>query len=200
MSKIKLLNMINEYSLEGKNEELVDLLNEMFDNGEYKAYLNLIFNAISITQMYGFLAYLTEEERNFFLLWDKVRSDSYSGKRMKFYNKGQLSLLFDLEENNKVFFSAPTSFGKTSLVIEYIIAHHRELNNVLFVVPTNSLLEELFTKMVELNNMNNFDYVVSTRPYFQEGINNFLVLTPERFLMLFEETEVSRFDLIVMDG
>ena len=82
MSKIDLLDAINNYSFDGQNDKIIDLLNDLFDSGEYKAYLNLVFNAISITQMYGFLSYLTESEQKFFLHWDRLRSDSYSGKRM----------------------------------------------------------------------------------------------------------------------
>lgn len=66
MNKIKLLDEINKYSFDGEDEKIIDLLNDLFDNGEYKACLNLVFNAISTTQMYGFLAYLTEEEQKFF--------------------------------------------------------------------------------------------------------------------------------------
>ena len=199
MNKIELLDAINNYSFDGKDERIVDLLNDLFDSGDYKAYLNLVFNAISITQMYGFLAYLTDSEQKFFLQWDSLRSDSYSGKKMKFYNSGQLSLLFDLEHYNKVFLSAPTSFGKTSLIIEYIISNFQKLNNILFIVPTNSLLEELFAKIIEINKIYNLGYIVSTQPYYQANENNFLIITPERFLLLYEEIDVNCFDLIVMD-
>lgn len=199
MNRLELLEKINKYSFDGNEEKIVDLLNDLFDNGDYKAYLNLVFNAISITQMYGFLAYLTEDEQNFFLQWDSLRSDSYSGKKMKFYNHGQLSLLFDFEIKNKIFLSAPTSFGKTSLIIEYIISHFRDLKNILFIVPTNSLLEELFTKIIELNKIYNLGYSISTQPYYQRDLNNFLIITPERFLLLDEEIEINNFDLIIMD-
>ena len=64
-------------------------------------YLNLVFNAISLTQMYGFLAYLDTNERAAFLSWDKVRSDSYVGNVMPYYNSGQLSLLLELEKHQK---------------------------------------------------------------------------------------------------
>lgn len=199
MNKIKLLDEINKYSFDGEDEKIIDLLNDLFDNGEYKACLNLVFNAISTTQMYGFLAYLTEEEQKFFLQWDKLRSGSYSGKKIKFYNSGQLSLLFDLEHYNKVFLSAPTSFGKTSLIIEYIIANSDKLSNILFIVPTNSLLEELFTKMIAINKTYELNYIISTQPYYQANVRNFLIITPERFLLLYEEIDVNSFDLIVMD-
>ncbi len=104
MNKSELVNAINQNSFEGNQEKIIDILNDLFDSGEYKAHLNLVFDAISITQMYGFLSYLTEEERAFFLQCDKVRSDTYRGKRMDFLNSGQLSLLFDFDFSNKVFF------------------------------------------------------------------------------------------------
>ena len=87
MNKTELLNAINQSSFDGNQETIIEILNDLFDSSEYKAHLNLIFNAISITQMYGFLSYLTDEERNFFLQCDKLRSDTYRGKRINFLKK-----------------------------------------------------------------------------------------------------------------
>lgn len=199
MNKTELLNAINQSSFDGNQETIIEILNDLFDSSEYKAHLNLIFNAISITQMYGFLSYLTDEERNFFLQCDKLRSDTYRGKRINFLNSGQLSLLFDFDFTNKVFLSAPTSFGKTSLIIEYIISNYSKLKNILFIVPTNSLLEELFSKIIICNKQYDLGYNVSTQPYFKKNLNNFLIITPERFLLLYEETDINKFDLIVLD-
>ncbi|MDE5788865.1 MAG: DEAD/DEAH box helicase, partial [Clostridia bacterium] len=199
MNKTELLNAINESSFDGNQEQIVEILNNLFDTSEYKAYLNLVFDAISITQMYGFLSYLTEEERKFFLHFDRLRSDSYRGNRIDFLNSGQLSLLFDFGIEKKVFLSAPTSFGKTSLIIEYIISNYSKLKNVLFIVPTNSLLEELFVKIVGCNKEYDLGYTVSTQPYFKREANNFLIITPERFLLLYEETGINNFDLIILD-
>lgn len=199
MNKLELLNAINQYSFDGKNEKIIEILNELFYSNEYKAHLNLVFDAISITQMYGFLSYLTDGERTFFLQCDRLRSDTYRGKRIDFLNSGQLSLLLDFDFTNKVFLSAPTSFGKTSLLIEYIISNYSKLNNVLLIVPTNSLLEELFSKIIYYNKQYEMGYIVSTQPYFKKNANNFLIITPERFLLLNEETEVNKFDLIVLD-
>ena len=199
MNKIELVNKINNYIFNGEEAELLDILNELFDTGEYKIHLNLVFDIISITQMYGFLSYLNNEEKAYFTKWDALRSQSYSGKKMDYYNSGQLSLLFELDTYKKVFFSAPTSFGKTSLIIEYIISNFKKFKNVLFIVPTNSLLEELYVKIININIQFNMKYYVSTQPYIYEGSNNFLIITPERFLMLNEEIDVQRFDLIIMD-
>lgn len=199
MNRIELVNKINNFIFSGEDAELIDILNEMFDTGEYKVHLNLVFDIISITQMYGFLAYLSDEEKTYFTSWDELRSQSYSGKNMNYYNRGQLSLLFELDTYKKVFFSAPTSFGKTSLIIEYIISNFKQFKNILFIVPTNSLLEELYVKVININTKYEMGYQVSTQPYIYGEKNNFLIITPERFLMLNEEIEVERFDLIIMD-
>lgn len=199
MNNLELLNIFNEAAINDKYEVIVDQLNILFDNGGYKDHLDTVFVGISITQMYGFVSYLTDEEKEQFLEWDAIRSNSYSGNRMNFYNKGQLSLLMELEKHKKVFLSAPTSFGKTSLVLEFIIENFHQLKNILFIVPTNSLLEELYGKLIALNKTKNMGYNISTQPTYKKGVNNLLLVTPERFLLVSEDTKVSIFDLIIMD-
>ena len=63
MNNTEFVSALNEYSFSGENDKILKILNALFDSGEYKAYLNLVFNAISLTQMYGFLSYLDVNER-----------------------------------------------------------------------------------------------------------------------------------------
>lgn len=58
MNNTEFVSALNEYSFSGENDKILKILNALFDSGEYKAYLNLVFNAISLTQMYGFLSYI----------------------------------------------------------------------------------------------------------------------------------------------
>lgn len=199
MNSIELLNTLNDYSFSGETDKIIEILNDMFDTGEYKAHLNLIYNAISLTQLYGFVSYLNNEEQKKFLSYDTLRSNSYSGKTIEYYNRGQLSLLLELQKSQKVFFSAPTSFGKTSLLIEFIVHNYKELSNLLIIVPTNSLLEELYIKTIELNKKYEMNYHISTQPFYKNGLRNFLIVTPERFLLLYESCDTSLFDTIIMD-
>lgn len=199
MNNLELINKINELSIRNNESELLNILNVLVNEGKYKDYLQEVFTLISITEMYGYLAYFSEKEIKDFLCWDSARSQTYIGKNIKFYNKGQLSLLFELEKNKKVFLSAPTSFGKTSIVLEYVLQNYRMLNNILFIVPTNSLLEELYQKMIILNKELDMKYIVSTQPHLKMNERNFLLLTPERFLLVSESVSVDVFDLIVMD-
>lgn len=199
MNNLELINKINKYSVDNNEYGLVKILNDLINDSDYKKYIQEIFSLISITEMYGFLSYLSNSEIDSFLKWDSARSQTYKGNNIDFYNKGQLSLLYDFEKNKKVFLSAPTSFGKTSIVLEYILWNFKTLNNILFIVPTNSLLEELYQKMLNLNKKICIPYYVSTQPYLKENKKNFLLLTPERFFFVSENISINSFDLIVMD-
>lgn len=57
----------------------------------------------------------------------------------------QIEILSILEKKN-LFLSAPTSFGKTFIVMEYMI-RHPNLNNIVFIVPTLALMNELLKKI-----------------------------------------------------
>ena len=47
MKSIDLLNMLNDYSFSGETNKIIEVLNELFDSGKYKAHLNLVVNAIN---------------------------------------------------------------------------------------------------------------------------------------------------------
>ena len=199
MNRIEVVETLNEYAFDNNIQPVIECLNELLNHKDREEYLDLIFMAIASTQMYGFLSYLTSEEQHMFFDCDYFRSNSYRGIEIPFYNRGQLSFLYELDQNQKVFFSAPTSFGKTSIVTEYILSNSATLNNVLFVVPTNSLLEELFEKYTLYNSKLNLKYSISTNPVYPLTGRNILFLTPERFMSLAENKVVDSFDLIVMD-
>ncbi len=57
----------------------------------------------------------------------------------------QIECLNILDDNN-LFLSAPTSFGKTFIALEFIARNIHLLENIIFVVPTISLMNELRKK------------------------------------------------------
>lgn len=52
----------------------------------------------------------------------------------------------ELLSKGNLFISAPTSFGKTFIALEYISRHIETLNNIVFIVPTISLMNEIRKK------------------------------------------------------
>lgn len=125
---------------------------------------------------------------------------SYRAQQFEYLNSGQLSLLNDFQQNEKILVSAPTSFGKTSLVNEYIITNHNIFSNIIFVLPTNALIDELYDKYIIINKKYNLTYKLTTMPCLESKSHNIAFLTPERFLMFNSINEsLEDIDLIVMD-
>lgn len=201
MTRIEILQNLNQYFVNDEpssKQSVAELMNLMVTENSYKENLDLFFMAISLTQFYGFLAYLTADEKNHFFLSDYFKANSYSSLKLDFLNSGQLSLLNEIDIHNKAFISAPTSFGKTSIINEYIISKLDTLNFVIYIVPTNSLLEEQFTKYSNfLHGKKNIN--ISTQPIKIEGNKNILFLTPERFVVFYEGNSLNDVDFIVMD-
>ena len=198
-NRLDVVTILNEYAFDNDVQPVVECLNTLLENKTNGNNMDLIFMAIASTQMYGFLSYLSDEEQQLFFDCDYFRSNSYRGIEIPFYNRGQLSFLYELNENQKVFFSAPTSFGKTSIVTEYLLDNSKTLNNVVFVVPTNSLLEELFEKFTVYNVRLKLNYNITTQPIHSITGRNILFLTPERFMSITENCSLENFDLIIMD-
>lgn len=201
MTRLDILNKINNYFIDDSidaKQTLVNLMNNLVIENKYKEHLDLFFVMISLTQLYGFLTYLNVDEKNYFFLSDYFRSNSYSALNLDYLNSGQLSLLNEISTQNKSFVSAPTSFGKTSIVNEFVINNIEKFNNIIFVVPTNSLLEELYIKYTKyLSKYKNIN--ISTQPIKNMEKKNILFLTPERFLIYYEETSLENIDLVIMD-
>ena len=200
IDRLEFLDVMNTASIDGDIQAITEYLNRCFSGLDYKEHIDLVFEAISIFQLYGFLSYLDDEEKERFLNTDVIRSQTYKGSRMAYYNRGQLSLIEEIEKNDKVMISAPTSFGKTSLVMEYIIRNNSFLNTIIFILPTNSLIEELYQKLLRCNKEFELGYVVTNQPKHFQGKQVFL-LTPERFLMQYQIEKQNIFitDLVVMD-
>lgn len=59
----------------------------------------------------------------------------------------QLKILEEIEKNEALIVSAPTSFGKTFCIFEYIIRY--KPNNIVLIVPTLALVDEYRKKIIK---------------------------------------------------
>lgn len=198
-----ILKKINLLSIEDNKNELIKVLCEIIENKTFfRKNSDLVLYIMKICELYGYAMYF-ENNQNFdnfkFNISELIRHDMYKSKlnSNKYYNAGQLSLLNEIEINKKMFISAPTSFGKTSLIMEYVYINHLKFNNIIFIVPTNSLVEELYIKFLKMNKKCQKKYNITTTPK-KKSSNNIWILTPERFLLLFEDFD-KKIDLYVMD-
>ena len=108
----------------------------------------------------------------------------------------QLEIL-SLLENNSVFVSAPTSFGKTFVALEFIKRNENTLNNIVFIVPTIALMNELLKKIYYYFS-NKFNICINSSEDI-EGKNIF-IFVPERSDNVFiNKIKNVKIDLLVFD-
>lgn len=118
---------------------------------------------------------------------DSVIDEYYKTKSGFVLDQAQKEILDDFEEHNqKLFLSAPTSFGKTFLLKEIIYRHKDEYENIVIVLPTVALLMEVTDELEVLNNTHQLGYSLFNSIYKDIDITerNIFVLTPERVIRL----------------
>lgn len=206
LNRLEVLNCINRSSVEKNTQDLINLLCDIFDDKDFFCEnYDLALIIMNITELYGYreyfenLLHLNADELSIGNFSQILRRDTYKSKINPnlYFNSGQLSLLQEIETNHKVFISAPTSFGKTSLLFEYIAINNSSIDKILFIAPTNSLIEELYIKFLKLNLEVRMGYQISTNPgkKFDRGI---WILTPEKLLLMLE-SKIVNFNLMIMD-
>ena len=114
-----------------------------------------------------------------------------------YFSPPQYDALTYLYKNDRVILSAPTSFGKTMIVKEYIFRN--KPNNIVYIVPTNALAYELETSFKE--NINFSDYIIYDKLLSDLTIENnkmFFIGTQEKFLEI-NNSLLGEIDLFIID-
>ncbi len=87
----------------------------------------------------------------------------------------QIECLNYLMRGDNLLISAPTSFGKTFVALEYM--SRKKFNNIVFVVPTLALMNELFLK---IKNKFGQKYNIIQNGYESVEDKNIYIIVPER--------------------
>ena len=96
----------------------------------------------------------------------------------------QRKVLSLIEKNRGLIFSAPTSFGKTFVVFEYIC--RKQPQNVVMVVPTLALIDEYKQKIINQykSKFSEYNIYLSIDPEKQYDMNqkNIFIVTHDRVI------------------
>lgn len=119
-----------------------------------------------------------------------------------YFSPPQYKALECLFRENRVILSAPTSFGKTLLIKEYI--YRQKPKNIVYIVPTNALAYELERSFKENEKFS--DYTIFDKCSMVEQINNenfieeklFFIGTQEKYLEI-NQNVMGEIDLFVID-
>ena len=110
----------------------------------------------------------------------------------------QIEILEHLENGENVVVSAPTSFGKTTSIFEYIARNKEKLNKIIAIVPTNSLKTEYFIKLQDI--LADSHKVIDNDGNINEE-KFCLILTHEKFIECFLEYKeyLNDIDIVIID-
>lgn len=197
MEYIDLIEEVNNIIYNNDTDRAIDFICSNISNKDCK---ELVYILIDAFQLYGYID--KEKREDFFKKFSydsfEIKLNSYRGKYLDLFNQGQLSLVKAMNKKHKTIISAPTSFGKTSLVIEYFLENLESINNAIFILPTKSLIEELYIKLLMINKEIGFKYYVTVN-ILKSYQNTIRILTPEKFLTYYEYNGVNSIDFIIMD-
>lgn len=104
---------------------------------------------------------------------------------------------FSRKVKNRYMLTAPTSFGKTFLVYEII--KRMNYHKILLIFPTISLLSENYSRIQEIDFLNDYSIHSLSEETFDEQQNNIFIFTPERFLSFLDRNKNVSFDFAFVD-
>ncbi|MFW6311614.1 MAG: DEAD/DEAH box helicase [Nanoarchaeota archaeon] len=117
-----------------------------------------------------------------------------------YLTKEQYELNTYFEENNKenLAIVAPTSYGKSELILSTIF--NNSTSNICILVPTKSLLAQTRQRIIN-DKKYNFKRKIITHPemYFKSDKNFVAVLTQERLLRLLQKNNNLSFDIVIVE-
>lgn len=141
----------------------------------------------------GFYPYLTKENLVLESTNSRIRQEYHHSDNLnKFLHEDQKHLLNLLNLEKNVIVSAPTSFGKSLLIEEFVAS--QKFKNIIIIQPTLALLDETRKKLRKYGD--NYKIIVRTsqEPSTEKG--NLFLLTAER---VNEYKEFPQIDFIIID-
>ncbi|WP_394146880.1 DEAD/DEAH box helicase [Shewanella atlantica] len=181
-----LLSLVNQYNGH-TNEALVqDIVIRALERK------NEIPSGFILDHILGELGLYPYIDKEIYTTKDKFRQSLFTTPQdeNKTFHIRQAEVFHRIMSGENVILSAPTSFGK-SLIIEALVASN-EFNNIVIVVPTIALIDELKKKLFKYKEQ----YKVVTQVSQQPSERNIFILTQERVL---EFKDITSVDFFIID-
>ncbi len=141
--------------------------------------------------------------------YEEKKNDSFFSKQLEFiqennilshnskisFTSEQINIYNKIVGNKRSIVSAPTSFGKTMLIKEYIFNYQPKI--VVFIVPTNSLADELLDDFKNLFEDSGYIIFDSTKNLETINEKSIFIGTQEKYYNLIQFYD--KIDLFVID-
>lgn len=113
----------------------------------------------------------------------------------------QIKILNEIEKNQALIVSAPTSFGKTFCIFEYIAKY--KPNNIVLIVPTLALVDEYRKKIIKKYKGKFQEYKIYSNIDEEKQYNfdkkNIFILTHDRVVQETNYMLIKKIDFLVID-
>lgn len=166
---------------------------------KFNTILTKKINDIIITlDLYPLLSETSKKLNNITVnLIDEI-SIKLRSKNKKILSDTQYFFRSKILERKNIIFSAPTSFGKSTIVIDAIkeLINQGKVNKILFILPTKALINE-YRRKIKLSIEN---IPIIENPYIEDEFEKVIYLfTPERFIVYYENNKQSKIDYVIND-
>lgn len=195
-------NKLNDPSFAEWDSFLISLVNEFNEHNNDSLVQDIVIRALErksempsgfiLDHVLGELGLFPYVDKNHNTSKDKLRKAIFTTPQdeTKTFHIRQAEVFHRIMNGENVILSAPTSFGK-SLIIEALIASN-EFNNIVIVVPTIALIDELKKKLFKYKEKYKIVTQVSQKP----SERNVFILTQERVL---EYNNLKSVDFFIID-
>lgn len=187
-------------------ESKLDISNPKYNQAR-KNILSRLDKDIEVSNLelgfYDLTAHYKKENMNMTLV-EKIlfyqnskRKIQHIKKEEFYFTPEQVEALECIKNNNRIIVSAPTSFGKTLIVKEYIFLN--KFNKIVFIVPTNALAYELEKSFKENESFSEYQIFDKKKNIddFEDGNKLLFIGTQEKYLEI--KDSIQNVDLFVID-
>lgn len=167
------------------------IVNILEEKEKFEPALNNILT--DLIEAVGFYPYLAKENLQLDSTDSLIRQVYHHSENLdKFLHEDQKHLLSLLNSEKNVVASAPTSFGKSLLIEEFVASN--KFKNIIIIQPTLALLDETRRKLKKYDEKYKIIVRTSQEPSFEKG--NIYLFTAER---VNEYKEFPHIDFIIID-
>ncbi|WP_107942633.1 DEAD/DEAH box helicase [Metasolibacillus fluoroglycofenilyticus] len=142
--------------------------------------------------------YNSHIEESFFKLFQAAFGENYKVNDIYLSEEQKDLNAFFISNNEKsITVIAPTSYGKSELIISTIKGERR--GNVCIVVPTKALISQTKRRIMKSDIINFKKIITHPEMYIDSDVNVTAVLTQERLLRLLRNHKQLHFDIVFID-
>ncbi|QOG02296.1 DEAD/DEAH box helicase [Flavobacterium sp. MDT1-60] len=167
--------LCSQFIVEDEQKAQKIIINVLNNRNKFDKKLDLILS--DLVEAVGFYPYLKKENLSLESTDSLIRKEyHYSNNVDKFLHEDQKHLLSLLNSEKNVIVSAPTSFGKSLLIEEFVAS--RKFKNIIIIQPTLALLDETRRKLLKYDEF--YKIIVRTSQEASIDKGNLFLFTAER--------------------